>query len=110
MARTDSNLETPRPFFKRALKAIAQPIFLRQFDMFLPTGSRAVAYLRHYGVPDFRIGIVPYCIDVEAFAAAAARAGADRERLRAEFGATDEERLVLFAGKTYRSARHSDPH
>jgi len=99
MARTDSHLDTPRPLVKRALKAIVHPVFLRQFDMFLPTGSRAAQYLRRYRVPESRIRIVPYCIDVAAFSAAADRGRANRERLRAEFGAGNGERLVLFVGK-----------
>jgi len=99
MARTDSHLDTPRPLVKRAVKAIVHPLFLRQFDMFLPTGTRSAQYLRRYQVPESRIRIVPYCIDVDAFASAAARRRADRERLRAEFGADGGEKIVLFVGK-----------
>jgi glycosyltransferase involved in cell wall biosynthesis len=99
MVRTDSHLDTPRPQVKRFLKAVIHPLFLRQFDMFLPTGSRAARYLRRYRVPESRIRIVPYCIDVDAFAPAASRARAHRDRLRAEFGAVEGEHLVLFVGK-----------
>lgn len=99
MARTDSHLDTPRPLVKRAVKAIVHPVFLRRFDMFLPTGTRSAQYLRRYWVPESRIRIVPYCIDVDAFAPAAARRRVDRERLRAEFGAKDGEKIVLFVGK-----------
>lgn len=99
MARTDSHLAAPRPLAMRAVKAIVQPVFLRQFDMFLATGTRSAQYLRRYRVPESRIRIVPYCIDVDAFASAAARGRADRERLRAEFGAAHDESIVLFVGK-----------
>lgn len=99
IARTDSDLGTPRPLLKRALKAVAYPIFLRQYAAFLPSGTRSVEYLRHYHVPQSRIRVVPYCIDVEAFMSAAAHARAERGRLRAEFGATANERIVLFVGK-----------
>jgi glycosyltransferase involved in cell wall biosynthesis len=99
MARTDSHLGTPRPLVKRVVKAIVHPVFLRQFDMFLPTGTRSAQYLRRYGVSESRIRIVPYCIDVDAFVSGAARARADRERLRAEFGADGAEKIVLFVGK-----------
>src|SRR5580704_11866892 len=71
MARTDSHLDTPRPLIVRAAKAIVHPVFLRQFAMFLPTGTRSAQYLRHYMVPESRIRIVPYCINVDAFASAA---------------------------------------
>jgi glycosyltransferase involved in cell wall biosynthesis len=99
MARTDSHLDTPRPLARRAVKAIVHPIFLRQFAMFLPTGSRSAQYLRRYRVPESRIKIVPYCIDVEAFSSAADRSRANREGLRAEFGTVNGESLVLFVGK-----------
>jgi glycosyltransferase involved in cell wall biosynthesis len=99
MARTDSHLDTPRPLMMRVVKAIVYPFFLRQFDMFLPTGTRSAQYLRHYWVPESRIHIVPYCIDVEAFASAAALARPKRERLRVELGTPAGKRLVLFVGK-----------
>jgi glycosyltransferase involved in cell wall biosynthesis len=99
MARTDSHLDTPRSRMKRAIKAIVHPLFLRKFDMFLPTGIRSAQYLRHYWVPESRIHVVPHCIDVETFASAAVRARANRERLRAEFGASGGEQIVLFVGK-----------
>jgi glycosyltransferase involved in cell wall biosynthesis len=99
MARTDSHLDTPRSLVKRALKAIGYPIFLRQFAMFLPAGRQSAQYLRRYWVPESRIRIVPYCIDVGAFSSAADRGRANRERLRVEFGAVNGESLVLFVGK-----------
>lgn len=99
MVRSDSHLANPRPLAKRIVKAVVLPVFLRQFDMFLPTGTRSAEYLRRYRVPESCIRIVPYCIDVDAFASAARRARADRERLRREFGAAEGERIVLFVGK-----------
>jgi glycosyltransferase involved in cell wall biosynthesis len=97
MARTDSHLVAPRPLLTRAIKAVVQPVFLRQFDMFLPTGTRSSQYLRRYAVPQSRIAVVPYCIDVDVFAAAAA--ASDRTRQRGEFGAAEGEAIVLFVGK-----------
>lgn len=99
MVRTDSHLDTPRPLMKRGVKAIIHSLFLRQFDVFLPTGTRSARYLRHYWVPESQIHVVPYCIDVEAFTSAAAHARSERGRLRAEFGAAAGERIVLFVGK-----------
>jgi glycosyltransferase involved in cell wall biosynthesis len=99
MVRSDSHLANPRPLVKRIAKAIVLPPLLRLFDMFLPTGTRSAQYLRRYRVPESLIKIVPYCIDVDAFASAAARVRPDRERLRREFGAAEGESIVLFVGK-----------
>ncbi len=99
MVRSNSHLANPKPLLKRIAKAIVLPPFLRLFDMFLPTGTRSAQYLRRYRVPESLIRIVPYCIDVDAFASGAAQARSERERLRAEFGAAGKERIVLFVGK-----------
>lgn len=99
MARTDSILDTPRSAVKRAAMTVIYPFFLRRFDMFLAAGSRAAQYLRHYRLPESRIRIVPYCIDVQAFSPAAQLDRASRESLRAKLGVGPDERVVLFVGK-----------
>lgn len=99
MARTDSHLRTPRPFYTRLIKAATYPRFMRSFDFFLATGSRSAEYLRRYRVPSSRVHIVPYCIDVEQFSAAAQRGKEHRPQLRAKFGAINKETLVVFVGK-----------
>lgn len=99
MARTDSHLSTPRPFHTRLLKAITYPRFLKRFDFFLPTGSLSAEYLRRYYVPNSRVRIVPYCIDVEEFSSAARCRPTRRGQLRTEFGVIGNETLVAFVGK-----------
>jgi glycosyltransferase involved in cell wall biosynthesis len=99
MARSDSHLDAPRPLVKRLIKSIAYPMFLRQFDMFLPTGCRAAVYLRHYCIPDARIRIVPYCIDIEVFRLGAKEARLRRHQIRADWGVRTDELVVLFVGK-----------
>src|SRR6202040_4093863 len=99
MVRTDSHLYAPRNLAKRVVKSIVFPLFLRQFDAFLPTGTRAAAYLRHYRVPETCIRTVPCCIDVEAFRSGAKEARSRRERIRAEWGARSDELVILFVGK-----------
>lgn len=99
MARTDSHLRTPRPFHTRLIKAATYPQFLRTFDFFLATGTRSAEYLHHYRVPNSRVRIVPYCIDVEQFSAAARRGKTRRAQLRSDFGVVDKEVLVVFVGK-----------
>lgn len=99
LARTDSHLETPRATLKRAAKVVAYPLFLRQFNMFLPSGTLSAKYLRRYGIPESRLRRVPYCIDVEAFGLAAARGQKKRADIRRRYGAGESEKLVLFVGK-----------
>ena len=99
IARTDSYLNTPRPLPLRIAKAVYYPIFLRQFDYFAPTGTHAVKYLKHYGVPGKKMKVVPYCIDVAWFSNRATAARRGRERLRAEWGTASDEIVLLFSGK-----------
>jgi glycosyltransferase involved in cell wall biosynthesis len=108
LVRTDSHLGAPRPLAKRLVKSIAYPLFLRCFDVFLPTGTRAAAYLRHYRVSESRIRIVPSCIDVDAFKSGARRARENREQIRARCGAADHELVVLFVGKLIDLKRAGD--
>ena len=108
MVRTDSHLDAPRPLAKRVMKSIAYPLFLRRFDVFLPTGTRAAAYLRHYRVSESRIRIVPCCIDVDAFKSGARKARDNREHIRAGWGVVRNELVLLFVGKLIDLKRAGD--
>jgi glycosyltransferase involved in cell wall biosynthesis len=108
MVRTDSHLDAPRPLAKQVMKSIAYPLFLHRFDVFLPTGTRAAAYLRHYRVPEFRIRIVPCCIDVDAFKSRAREARDNREQIRAAWGVVRNELVLLFVGKLIDLKRPGD--
>lgn len=108
MARTDSHLEAPRAWLKRRVKEWVYPRLLRRFDLYLPTGTRAAAYLHHYRVPEARIRIVPYCIDVPGFQEGVGQARPARERRRAEWGLAPGELALLFAGKLIPCKRPGD--
>jgi glycosyltransferase involved in cell wall biosynthesis len=108
MVRTDSHLDVPQLLAKRVLKSVVYPLFLRRFDVFLPAGTRAAAYLRHYSVPETRIRIVPYCIDVQAFRTRARQARSRHEQIRAGWGATNDDLVVLFVGKLINLKRVND--
>lgn len=97
MVRGDSQLETPRSWLKRAVKAAAYPIFLRQFDAALYVGARSRAYYAHYGFPAQRLFFSPHCVDNAFFAERATPQA--RATLRRSLGIADDTPLVLFAGK-----------
>jgi glycosyltransferase involved in cell wall biosynthesis len=108
MVRTDSHLNMTRLLAKRVIKSIAYPLFLRRFDVFLPTGTGAATYLRHYRVPESRIHIVPCCIDVDVFRSIARQVRDNREQIRAGLGATRNELVLLFVGKLIERKRVGD--
>ena len=109
MVRTDSHLDEPRPLGKRMAKSLIYPFFFRRFNMFLASGTQAAAYLQHYRVPESRIRIVPYCIDVEAFRSNAEESrGSRRKKMRANWGVTSAETVVLFVGKLIERKRVKD--
>jgi len=97
LVRGDSHLDTPRATWKRWVKAITYPIFLRSFNGALIVGARNRAYWRHYGYPEERMFDSPHCVDNEWFAARATPGA--RTELRERLGVTPETKLVLFAGK-----------
>jgi glycosyltransferase involved in cell wall biosynthesis len=97
LVRGDSHLDTPRVAWKRWVKAMVYPVFLRLFDGALVVGQRNRAYWRHYAYPERRMFDAPHCLDNEWFAARAttvARAG-----LRGRLGVAPNDKLALFAGK-----------
>jgi len=106
MVRGDSQLGTPRSRLKQAVKALLYPWVIRQFDACLYVGQRNREYLEHYGAPASRLFFAPHCVDTLAFASAAA--AADRTAVRAGWGLTPDDRVVLFAGKLMGNKRPAD--
>lgn len=97
MVRGDSQLGTPRSTLKRWGKELLYPPLLRAFDAALYVGSRSRRYYEHYRYPAERLFASPHCVDTAWFAERATAQA--RAALRAEIGAADDERIVLFAGK-----------
>lgn len=97
LVRGDSQLETPRSFWKRGVKTVAYPVFLRLFDAALYVGERSRAYWEHYGYPRQRLFFSPHCVDNDWFAARATKEA--RAALRARLRVSEEVKVILFAGK-----------
>lgn len=60
--RGDSQLNPRLPLWKKLLKKIYYPYFLRKYDAFLSVGKRNKAYLNYYGVSDHKIIFSPHAI------------------------------------------------
>ncbi|NBB16038.1 glycosyltransferase [Caulobacter sp. SLTY] len=101
LMRTDSNLTSPRSALTLAVKRAAYSAILPRVGHYLSPGSRTDAYLRHYAVSEDRIHRLPHMIDVERFAAGAAkaRANGDAAAFRARHGAGEGDRVFLFVAK-----------
>ena len=88
---------------RRPAKQAAKRAFflgLRQLvDGYLTIGSLNRAYYESQGVPARRLFSMPYAVDNDRFAAAAALAALDREQRRAALDLAPERPILLFAGK-----------
>lgn len=63
--RGDSQLDPTQVFYKRWIKKIYYPIFLKRFQKFLYVGERNKAYLKHYGVKDTDLIFSPHAVNQE---------------------------------------------
>lgn len=108
--RGDSQLHTPRRWWKRVAKQIGYRVLLRAFDGFLSVGKRFDAYLRHYGIPEERIYRAPHAVDKTWFVSRARRAVDEGtvQTLRGELGISPETTVLLFVGKFIAVKRADD--
>lgn len=99
LVRGDTHLRAPRPWWRRALRAIVLRRRLARCAACLAVGAWNAAFYRHFGVPDERIVSSPHCVDNAFFRAEAARLAPRRDALRAAWGASPEETVAAFVGK-----------
>ena len=97
MVRGDSQLGTPRGRGLLAAKALLYPLGLRAFSAALYVGQRSREYFEAYGYPASRLFFSPHAVDNCWFADRATPAAG--RGLRTRLGASQNERLLLFAGK-----------
>lgn len=97
LVRGDSQLLTPRSWWKKLSKEVVHRLILRQFAALLTVGERNREYLMHYGVPAGKIFKAPHFIDNDWFTEKALTS--NRIETRAEWGCAPDERIVLFVGK-----------
>ena len=61
--RGDSQLNPLLPWWKKAVKKVYYPFFLKRYNAFLSVGQRNRAYLKQYGVKDEKIIFSPHAVD-----------------------------------------------
>ena len=105
--RGDSNLAAGPAGIRRPLWALRTRMALRMFDGYLSVGTRSREYLRHFGVPEPLIFDSPHAIDVSALSSLAAN-GESRPVMRRWLGASDDDFLIVFAGKFTAVKRAAD--
>jgi glycosyltransferase involved in cell wall biosynthesis len=107
--RGDSTLDSPGHALLRPLRRWRTRRLLGLFSAFLAVGRRSHEYLVAHGAVDPLIFQSPHAVDNEFFAAAAEEATGDaRVTGRAAFGVTQQDFLLLFAGKVIARKRPLD--
>jgi glycosyltransferase involved in cell wall biosynthesis len=96
--RDDTNLLSPRPFWKRALKSIFLRNFLRG-TWALYVGEEARRYWTFYGIPAQRLFFSPHCVDNEFWSSKARELAPRRTEIRRSLGVDDDAPVILFCGK-----------
>ncbi len=109
-SRGDSQLGTPRSWWKRLAKELPYRLLLPRFSGHLCTGKRNHDYFRHYGVPEARLFSSPHFVDTDFFSTRAAEARREGHcaALRVEWGVPAGARVLLFAGKFIAKKRPQD--
>jgi len=98
LIREDQTLLDRRPWWKRAAKAvILRALFSQATGLYV--GAQNRRYFAHYGMPPDRLLPTPHCVDNRMFRRRAAELRDARAAIRAGFGITDNEPVVLFCGR-----------
>jgi len=99
LVRGDSNLATPRSWWRRAVKEPLFRWFIPKFNGYLVVGTRTREYLLAYGADAATMFDAPHAIDNEFFRARADAVRANRAELRRDFGLPEDAVVFLFAGR-----------
>lgn len=99
LVRGDSQLRTPRSWWRRWLKYVLYRRFIPRFDAYLVVGRRAREYYQAYGAPNERMFDAPHFVDNDFFAERADAARPRRAELRRQWGLGEGAFVCLFAGK-----------
>jgi glycosyltransferase involved in cell wall biosynthesis len=108
VVRGDSQLRSPRSWFKRLAMEFTHRWLLKKFDGFLAVGRRNREYLDHFGARSDQIILVPHFVDNQWFAMQAAVARPRRMEMRKNWGVGEDVFVALFVGKFQAKKRPLD--
>jgi glycosyltransferase involved in cell wall biosynthesis len=96
---TDTITLAPRDSraWKRFFKGVFWPILFRRADQVIVPSSGTRQLMRAIGIPDQRITLTPYVVDNDWWLARSALS--DRDAVRASWGATPGDTVVLYCAK-----------
>ena len=106
--RGDSHVLCPSAGWKPKINRLLRSLIFRRFQRFLAVGEANAGYFRASGVPDWKIGLVPHCVDNDRFQVAAVQAEIDAAQWKRELGIPSGSTVVLFAGKFEEKKRPLD--
>lgn len=95
----DSSHPPPEKTFASRMRARLLRAILRLPRGFMVSGHLNAEYYRHYGADPARFHLQPFAIDNDRFRTAAQFAPGERGTLRARFGATSNDLVLVFSGK-----------
>jgi glycosyltransferase involved in cell wall biosynthesis len=96
---SDSELRQPRAFYKRALKKLVLPYWLKKVDAFLTTGNANEEYYQHYGVPARKFFRSAYPIDSELYENAYEHRSEYRKAIREKLQLEHDDIVCMVVGK-----------
>jgi len=99
MARSDSNLKTPRHPVKAGAKWPFYRFFIPRLDACLPVGTWSREYFLHYGAHPDRVFEVPHTVDSDRLSSEARGWMEKRAELRRKWSLPEDDAVFLFAGK-----------
>jgi glycosyltransferase involved in cell wall biosynthesis len=97
LVRGDSKLELAQSNFKKLIKNLFYPFFLKVFDVILYVGENNKKYLEYYGVPKKKLIFCPHFIDQNFFLSKISNF--KKEQLIKELNLSDNSIKLLFVGK-----------
>ena len=103
------NQEVPKKGIKRVLRKLLLKYFLfKLINHAFYIGTQNHDFYRYYGVPEIKLGFVPYSVDNQRFQNANIQWEGRRKELKDSLGLDYEKQQILFSGKYISKKRPLD--